>query len=170
VPAAIPQMMVRIHDLERWLQDFLFPLCLPCRIAIACSRRRTAGHSHRGCRAGLRSDRGRAKYGAPKHSRCSNQHRAPQYRARANRLLSHRFSSEFSWLEPTGTAADRGHSIGAAWKWHPFAGGHAPGSKVPQFCRDRGSGTEGSNPLSSSGESANHRSLARDSGHSRAQR
>jgi hypothetical protein len=33
---------------------------------------------------------------------------------------------------------------------------------------DACSGTEGSNPAPSSGESANHRSLARDSGHSRA--
>src|SRR5580700_3078197 len=63
------------------------------------------------------------------------------------------FPPSFSWLEPAGAAADRGHSTGAAWNWHPFAGGHTPSSKVPQFCRDRGGGTDGSNPLSSSGES-----------------
>jgi hypothetical protein len=93
--AAIPQMMVRIDDLERWLQDFLFPLRPPRRIAVARCGRSAAGNSHGGCGAGLRLYRGRAKHGATKHSRRSDQHRASQYRMRANRLLSHRFSSEF---------------------------------------------------------------------------
>jgi hypothetical protein len=92
---AVPQMMVRIHDLERRLQDFLFPLRPPCRIAVARPRRRAAGHGHRGCGAALRLYRGRAKHGATQHSRRSDQHRAPQYRTRTDRLLSHCFSSEF---------------------------------------------------------------------------
>jgi hypothetical protein len=40
---AVPQMMVRIDDLERRLQDLLFPLRPPCRIAVARSGRRTPG-------------------------------------------------------------------------------------------------------------------------------
>jgi hypothetical protein len=94
VPVAVPQMMVRIDDLERRLQDFLFPLRPPCRIAVARSRRSAAGHGRRGCGAGLRLYRGRAKYGATKHARRSDQHRASQYRMRTNRLLSHRLSSK----------------------------------------------------------------------------
>jgi hypothetical protein len=35
VSVAEPQMMVRIDDLERRLQDFLFALRPPCRIAVA---------------------------------------------------------------------------------------------------------------------------------------
>jgi hypothetical protein len=94
VPAAIPQMMVRIDDLERRLQDFLFPLRPPCRIAVARCGRSVAGHGHRGYGAGLRLYRSRAKHGAAKHSRRSDQRRASQYRMRANRLLSHRVSSK----------------------------------------------------------------------------
>jgi hypothetical protein len=67
VSAAVPQMMVRIDDLERRLQDFLFPLRPPCRIAVARSGRSAAGHGRRGCGAGLRLHSGRAKYGATKH-------------------------------------------------------------------------------------------------------
>src|SRR6185369_4677960 len=37
VPAPIPQMMVRIDDLERRLQDLLFPPRPPCRIAVTRS-------------------------------------------------------------------------------------------------------------------------------------
>jgi hypothetical protein len=32
---AVAQMMMRIDDLERRLQDFLFPLRPPCRITVA---------------------------------------------------------------------------------------------------------------------------------------
>jgi hypothetical protein len=93
VPVAVPQMMVRIDDLERRLQDFLFPLRPPRRVAVTRSGG-AAGHSRRGCGAGLRLYRGWAKYGATNHARRSDQHRAPQYRTRANRLLSHRLSSK----------------------------------------------------------------------------
>src|SRR5690348_13244643 len=120
---AIPQMMVWIDDLERGLQDFLLPLRPPRRIAVARCGRSAAGYGHRGCGAGLRLCRGRAKHRATKHSRRSDQHRASQYRMKANRLLSHRFSSEFFWLE----AADRDHSTGATWNWHHLpAGAHQP--------------------------------------------
>jgi hypothetical protein len=44
VPVTIPQMMVRIDDLERRLQYFLFPLRPPRRIAVARSGRSAAGH------------------------------------------------------------------------------------------------------------------------------
>src|SRR5262245_23973933 len=39
---------------------------------------------------------------------------------RANRLLSHRFSSSFSWLAPAGAAVDWGHFTGAVWNGHSF--------------------------------------------------
>jgi len=94
VSVAVPQMMVRIDDLERRVQDFLFPLRPPRRIAVARSGRRVAGHGGRGSGASLRLYGGRAKHGATKHARRPDQHRAPQYRIRANRLLSHRVSSK----------------------------------------------------------------------------
>jgi hypothetical protein len=94
VPVAVPQMMVRIDDLERRLQDFLFPLRPPRRIAVARSGWSAAGHGRCGCGAGLRLYRGRAKYGAAKHARRSGQHCAPQDRMPANRLLSHGVSSK----------------------------------------------------------------------------
>jgi hypothetical protein len=64
------------------------------------------------------------------------------------------------WLEPAGAAADRGHFTGAAWNWHPFAVEHTPAEGTAILLRSRG-GTDGSNPLPSSGESANHRFLRR---------
>src|SRR6516165_3942550 len=94
VPVAVPQMMVRIDDLERRLQDFLLPLRPPRRIAVARCGRSAARHGRSGCGTGLRLYSGRAKYGATKHARRSDQHRPPQYRTRANRLLSHRLSSK----------------------------------------------------------------------------
>src|SRR6267378_5023510 len=39
-------------------------------------------------------------------------------------LLSHRLSSKIFWFEPAAAAADRCHSTGAAWNWHPFAVGN----------------------------------------------
>src|SRR6266850_3921266 len=56
------------------------------------------------------------------------------------------------WLEPAGAAADRGHFTGAAWNWHPFAVEHAPAEGTAILLRSRG-GTDGSNPLPSTGES-----------------
>src|SRR5262249_4874209 len=53
VAGAIPQMMVRIDDLEGRLQDFLFPLRPPCRIAVSRPRRGAAGHCSRGRSHGL---------------------------------------------------------------------------------------------------------------------
>src|SRR5215471_9080035 len=41
-------------------------------------------------------------------------------------------SSKFSWLEPAEAAADRGHSTGGAWNWHPFAVGHSPAEDTPR--------------------------------------
>src|SRR5262249_8500375 len=46
MPIAVPQMMVRIDDLERRLQDLLLPLCPPRRITVARSGRRAAGHGY----------------------------------------------------------------------------------------------------------------------------
>src|SRR5580700_9971105 len=71
VPVAVPQMMMRIDDLERRLQDFLFALRPPRRVAVTRSGRRAAGHGHRGCGAGLRLYRSWAKYDATNHSRRS---------------------------------------------------------------------------------------------------
>src|ERR1700724_3355380 len=36
------------------------------------------------------------------------------------------FPPNFSWFEPAGAAADRGHSTGAAGNWHSFAAGYVP--------------------------------------------
>ena len=44
VPVPLPQVMMRIDDLERWLQDLLFPLRPPGGIAVTRSRRGAAGH------------------------------------------------------------------------------------------------------------------------------
>jgi hypothetical protein len=69
---------------------------------------------------------------------------------RANRLLSHCFSSKFFLVRALAEAAtDRGHSIGAAWNWHPFAVGHTPAQGTAILLRSR-AGTDGSNPLPSS--------------------
>jgi hypothetical protein len=65
MPAAVPQMMVRIDDLERRLQDFLFPLRPPGRIAVTRCRRSAAGCGRRGSGAGLRLYSGRERSPAP---------------------------------------------------------------------------------------------------------
>src|SRR3954447_16283711 len=107
-------MMMRVDDLERRLQDLLFPLRPPGGIAVARSGRRTAGRRNGG--VGLRARRGRAKYGATQHSRRFGQHRATRYRRPANRLLSHGFLPSFFWFEPAWPAADGPHFTEAEWK------------------------------------------------------
>jgi hypothetical protein len=92
VPVAIPQVMVRIDDLERRLQYPLLPLRPPRRIAVARCGRSTTRDGHGGiC---LRLHRGRAKNSATQHPRRTDQHRATRYRTPANRLLSYRRSSK----------------------------------------------------------------------------
>ena len=72
MPAAIPQMMVRINDLERWLQDFLFPLRPPRRIAVARCGRSTAGYGHRETdpRARPAAQRSSRRRPIPRSGRC----------------------------------------------------------------------------------------------------
>jgi hypothetical protein len=97
VPAAIPQMMVRIDDLERRLQDFFFALRPPSGIAVARGRRpsRCARGSRRGrLRPRLAGNERRAQQAC-----CTREHRPARYRTPSNRRLCHRPSS---WLCSVG--------------------------------------------------------------------
>jgi hypothetical protein len=56
---AVPEMMMWVNDLERRLQNLLFPLRPPRRVAVARSGRRIAGDGS--SRTGLRARRGWTK-------------------------------------------------------------------------------------------------------------
>jgi hypothetical protein len=72
VPLAIPQMMMRIDDLEARLQDLLLVLRPPRRLAITRSGRRTARDT-RCCRS-LGDRRARGKGRAAQHPGRPGQH------------------------------------------------------------------------------------------------